>query len=289
MLFRSQDYPEGKRAAFRENAHERLCQFLTNPSPEVRTSAVFALGHLIGGAGDNEEWRQIEKNIGLTLFVITADMSPMARQELLYSLSRLIFDRPEVFLDAVKAFSREEMKVASEIEASRSLRRSSLIGLSRDPRQGSKGPSDVYTNIWKLILTLRYDPFPPCSELARKLAQAIFARIASDLGNAEGEGEQLRSHVLRRAVRQTSNPTPNPPRRRGAMLSPLRDTLRQSFSSGSLVSLSLPDPKGLEAHLDDFNQSAFISTFYEWSFDCFNKPIRQIGRASCRERVLMPV
>lgn len=45
-----EDYEEAKAAGIKENAHERLCTLLTDPIPEVRAAAIYALSTLLGGS-----------------------------------------------------------------------------------------------------------------------------------------------------------------------------------------------------------------------------------------------
>jgi len=268
-------YAEAKRVALRDGVHERLCQFLTDRSPEVRTASVFALGCLFGAAGEDEEGRQIERNIALTLFIVTADSSPMARRELLIALSRLIFDRPQVFLDAVMDISREELKSLSENERGRG-RRMGMLGQAR-----SKVPAaSMYGNIWKIILSLRRDPFPPVASLAQKLAAAIFAKVCADLDNEDPEASLLCSHLVRRCTGTTrQSTTPSTPRRRDKLLNTLRtqrDGLRQSFS-GLPTAVEMEEtgaPASVLSALPDFSTVAFPSRFYSWSFRTWSQPYR---------------
>jgi len=83
-------FEEAKVIGIKLNAHERLCLLLTDPVPEVRAAAVHALGTFLGGPDRNDERMSIEFNIGLTLTVVTADASPLVRQELIVTLSILI-------------------------------------------------------------------------------------------------------------------------------------------------------------------------------------------------------
>lgn len=88
-----ENHEEGKKAAIVENAHVQLCGLLTDPVPEVRAAAVYALGTFIGWAAseaDEEQRTVIELNLGLTFAVVTADASPLVRKELIVALAALV-------------------------------------------------------------------------------------------------------------------------------------------------------------------------------------------------------
>eukprot|EP00339_Tiarina_fusa_P008681 CAMPEP_0117002690 /NCGR_PEP_ID=MMETSP0472-20121206/4270_1 /TAXON_ID=693140 ORGANISM="Tiarina fusus, Strain LIS" /NCGR_SAMPLE_ID=MMETSP0472 /ASSEMBLY_ACC=CAM_ASM_000603 /LENGTH=870 /DNA_ID=CAMNT_0004703111 /DNA_START=1121 /DNA_END=3733 /DNA_ORIENTATION=- len=271
-----EDYNEAKWVAIRENAHEKLCSLLTDPSAEVRTAAIYALGTFIGGAGDNEDRQQIETNIALTLFVVTADMSTMARRELIISLTRLIFARTEEFLDAVIEMSKEELKLVNEFEArkrdKRRLLSTSSPGLRSNSKPGLHGGTSVCSSIWKVILSFRYDPFPSCSSLAKKLVQCVFSKVADILTVSIQDDVSLQpllSHVQRRAFDQQPS-TPSQSRKKNALLSPLRVSRRSSGNLNSSLDPAIPSVTKIE-----FEQETFPSHFFDWSFDRFTKPKSQ--------------
>jgi regulator-associated protein of mTOR len=72
-----------KAEAVKENAHIQLCGLLTDPIPEVRAAAVYALGtFMLRGVGvtTTQEIQTIELNLGLTFAnIISTDASPLVR------------------------------------------------------------------------------------------------------------------------------------------------------------------------------------------------------------------
>jgi hypothetical protein len=72
-------------------AHEQLCLLLTDPLPEVRASAVLALGNLMetrGGGGS--ERQRVALNIGNTLVAVAIDASGLVRREMVIAFSKLM-------------------------------------------------------------------------------------------------------------------------------------------------------------------------------------------------------
>ena len=105
---------EARWLGIQNSAHEKICTLLTDPVPDVRTAAIYALGTFIGSAGDNEQFQLVEMNIGLTLLFVTSDMNPLPRKELILSLSRLIFSYPQRFIDTIIELSKDEIKFVAE-------------------------------------------------------------------------------------------------------------------------------------------------------------------------------
>lgn len=132
-----ENHEEGKRSAIKENAHVHLCNLFTDPVPEVRAAAVYALGTFIGRSGQvtvNREQRTIiELNLGLTFAVVTADSSPLVRKELIIALAALV----SAYEDKFKAIERTAMKAEIEKmdkkDAGKSSRKSASVTTASAP------------------------------------------------------------------------------------------------------------------------------------------------------------
>ncbi|XP_071961463.1 regulatory-associated protein of mTOR-like isoform X2 [Antedon mediterranea] len=76
----------------RDSAHEKLYQLLTDHIPEVRASAVLALGTFIGNktTEKTDHSTNIDHNVGMTLINVANDGSPIVRMELVVALYQLI-------------------------------------------------------------------------------------------------------------------------------------------------------------------------------------------------------
>ncbi|EGC38984.1 hypothetical protein DICPUDRAFT_148338 [Dictyostelium purpureum] len=191
-----ENFEEAKWAAIKECAHEKLCLLLTDVCPEVRASAVVALGELIGGAEGSEQRTNIELNLALTLAVITADCSPMVRKELVIALSRIVSSYEGNFISVAQEIAHEERQRAIfEAKRLEELRKSKKRPISKGPDTDlsnsdlySNGPqSSVYGCIWKIILNLCTDPFDQVANRAQSIVKRISSKFAL---------EELVSHNL---------------------------------------------------------------------------------------------
>ncbi|XP_011623063.1 regulatory-associated protein of TOR 2 isoform X1 [Amborella trichopoda] len=100
----TEDFPEAQAIALREDAPAIFTPLLSEPQPEVRASAVFALGTLLDtGAdsfrdavagdedSDDDEKNRAELNIISSLLKIVSDGSPLVRAEVAAALARFAF------------------------------------------------------------------------------------------------------------------------------------------------------------------------------------------------------
>jgi hypothetical protein len=85
-----QNYPEAKWEGVRNNAHSYLIELVTDPVPEVRTAAIFALGTYIGcglgNEGSQEQANKIDAEIVNSLIKNSDDIVFIVRKELIASL-----------------------------------------------------------------------------------------------------------------------------------------------------------------------------------------------------------
>ncbi|XP_037433769.1 regulatory-associated protein of TOR 1-like isoform X3 [Triticum dicoccoides] len=93
-----EDFPEAQLLGLQSNAPEIVTCLLSEPQPEVRASAVFALGNLLdigspsvnGGDddSDDDEKARAEINVVRSLLQVTSDGSPLVRAEVSVALTR---------------------------------------------------------------------------------------------------------------------------------------------------------------------------------------------------------
>uniref|UniRef100_A0ACD5Y4G3 Uncharacterized protein n=1 Tax=Avena sativa TaxID=4498 RepID=A0ACD5Y4G3_AVESA len=93
-----EDYPEAQLRGLQSNAPEIVICLLSEPQPEVRASAVFALGNLLdigspstnGGDddSDDDEKTRAEINVVRSLLQLSSDGSPLVRAEVSVALTR---------------------------------------------------------------------------------------------------------------------------------------------------------------------------------------------------------
>jgi regulator-associated protein of mTOR len=100
-----ENYEDAKDVAVAEKAHEKLCSLLTDPVPEVRAAAVYALGTFMAnesGTTRSPSRVEIEFNLGITLPVVNGDASPMVRRELAIALANFVHSYHEMFVEEAK-------------------------------------------------------------------------------------------------------------------------------------------------------------------------------------------
>ncbi|KAF8706341.1 hypothetical protein HU200_030603 [Digitaria exilis] len=93
-----EDFPEAQLLGLHSNAPEILIYLLSEPQPEVRAAAVFALGNLldmgstsvngVDDDSDDDEKLRAEINVVRSLLQISSDASPLVRSEVAIALTR---------------------------------------------------------------------------------------------------------------------------------------------------------------------------------------------------------
>ncbi|CAO3617018.1 unnamed protein product [Cunninghamella blakesleeana] len=213
---------EAKAAAIAENGHEKLCAMLTDSVPEVRASAMYALGTFLIDTHKTEQIINIEHNIAIASLVTMSDGSPIVRKEFVIALSHVVHQvGPTKFLLAASQTIDEEHHYRTSNEnnnnnnnglngggKSRKLNRpiSSMIAELKANQEnnnnhyGSTSFDSVYAVIWKALLNLSVDPFP---EVA-KAASIVIDHINAILLSTPSIGEYA-SSIVRDSLQQQSN------------------------------------------------------------------------------------
>ncbi|XP_058531468.1 regulatory-associated protein of mTOR isoform X2 [Ochotona princeps] len=93
----------------RDSAHEKLYSLLSDPIPEVRCAAVFALGTFVGNSAERTDHSTtIDHNVAMMLAQLINDGSPMVRKELVVALSHLVVQYESNFCTVALQFMEEE-------------------------------------------------------------------------------------------------------------------------------------------------------------------------------------
>ncbi|CAG8664906.1 6271_t:CDS:2, partial [Racocetra persica] len=155
------NYADAKSEGIENQAHLKLFGLLNDPVPEVRASALYALGTFIGDLERTEQIVNIEHNIAINALDANNDASPLVRRELVIALSYI-----------VNAYSEHFIRVAYE-ELQEIHRR--VVATRQRPRESR--PSSVYTCVWKALLNLSADPDAEVAQLAATVVDAINTQL----------------------------------------------------------------------------------------------------------------
>ncbi|GAO50281.1 hypothetical protein G7K_4411-t1 [Saitoella complicata NRRL Y-17804] len=181
------DLAEAKWMGIRDGAHERLCELLTDPVPEVRAAALVALGNFLGLPDKSEQAVAVENYIAIAALGLTADGSGMVRKELVVFLSIFISLNAKKFM--VTALGHFEEKLASS-EGRLATSTDVASHLSR---------ATPYDAVWQALLILSVDPFSEVAVLAVGVVDAVHAELL------KGPLGEVASNIIK-AASQTSKP-----------------------------------------------------------------------------------
>ncbi|XP_060107908.1 regulatory-associated protein of mTOR isoform X3 [Heteronotia binoei] len=205
-----QNFDSARWCGVRDSAHEKLYSLLSDPIPEVRCAAVFALGTFVGNSAERTDHSTtIDHNVAMMLAQLINDGSPMVRKELVVALSHFVVQYESNFCTVALQFMEEEKNYAPPSPAapagssvafspgnlSTSSSASSTLGSPENEeyilsfetidkmRRVSSYSSlnsligvsfnSVYTQIWRVLLHLAADPYPDVSDLAMKVLNSI--------------------------------------------------------------------------------------------------------------------
>ncbi|KAI8369718.1 raptor N-terminal caspase like domain-containing protein [Blakeslea trispora] len=168
---------EAKAAAIAENGHEKLCALLSDHVPEVRASAMYALGTFLADPNKTEQIVNIEHNIAISALTVMSDGSPMVRKEFVVALSHIVDQAgPSKFLAAASQTIEEDQAQRSLFGEDRGkvMRgRQSEWRAALDNHFGSSSYDSVYAVIWKALLNLSVDPHPEVAKAAAAVVDHI--------------------------------------------------------------------------------------------------------------------
>ncbi|XP_015998798.2 regulatory-associated protein of mTOR isoform X1 [Rousettus aegyptiacus] len=104
-----QNFDPARWCGVRDSAHEKLCSLLSDPIPEVRCAAVFALGTFVGNSAERTDHSTtIDHNVAMMLAQLINDGSPVVRKELVVALSHLVVQYESNFCTVALQFMEEE-------------------------------------------------------------------------------------------------------------------------------------------------------------------------------------
>uniref|UniRef100_A0A8C2WQG3 Regulatory-associated protein of mTOR n=1 Tax=Cyclopterus lumpus TaxID=8103 RepID=A0A8C2WQG3_CYCLU len=104
-----QNFDPARWCGVRDSAHEKLYSLLSDPIPEVRCAAVFALGTFVGNSAERTDHSTtIDHNVVMMLAQLINDGSPVVRKELVVALSHLVVQYESNFCTVALQFIEEE-------------------------------------------------------------------------------------------------------------------------------------------------------------------------------------
>ncbi|XP_056606009.1 regulatory-associated protein of mTOR isoform X2 [Triplophysa dalaica] len=108
-----QSFDSARWCGVRDSAHEKLYSLLSDPIPEVRCAAVFALGTFVGNSAERTDHSTtIDHNVAMMLAQLINDGSPIVRKELVVALSHLVEQYESNFCTVALQFIEEEKNYA---------------------------------------------------------------------------------------------------------------------------------------------------------------------------------
>ena len=186
-----QDFPEAKWVGIRALAHQRLCEMVLDPVPEVRAAALHALNNFLGIPDLTEQVAQTEQAIASTIMIMTSDGNSMVRKELLVFFSTFVKRYENKFL--VAAYDellneRQRLQVPdSETDHTKSAAGTYSQGSSASAGDESRiqfSRNSVPASMWKYLLIMSVDPHPEVAQNATIVTDYVHTKLlGSVLGN----------------------------------------------------------------------------------------------------------
>ncbi|CAG8490380.1 572_t:CDS:2 [Paraglomus occultum] len=155
-------YRDAKSEGIENQAHQKLFELLTDPVPEVRAAALYALGTFIGNLDHTEQILNIHQNIAITTLTANNDGSPMVRKELVITLSRIVSTYIDDFIRVAVDFVESIRKRA---------KMTGIGGMRASVRDNRSGSVDMI--VWQSLLNLSRDPDPEVAQLAASVVDFV--------------------------------------------------------------------------------------------------------------------
>ncbi|XP_052896200.1 regulatory-associated protein of mTOR [Anopheles moucheti] len=173
-----QNYEQARWSGVRDNANEKLYPLLSDPYPEVRAAAVYALGTFISSVKQRSDHaNNIDRSTALHLFAtVSNDMSPLVRMELIAAIQWMVLFFESQFagtflqLDSPERSTNPMKRVSST---------SNILGVGKtSTRQSMVG---FFQKLWNGFISLSKDPFPEVATMAQKVVDYVRADSAKEV------------------------------------------------------------------------------------------------------------
>ncbi|ORE04983.1 WD40 repeat-like protein [Rhizopus microsporus var. microsporus] len=300
---------EAKSIAINENGHEKLTALLNDSVPEVRASAMYALGTFLSDPNKTEQIVNIEHNIAISALCVMSDGSPMVRREFVIALSHIVHQAgPAKFLAAATQTIEEDQRINDKLRGSGA--RQSDWRAALDGHFGSSSYDSVYAVLWKALLNLSVDPHPDVSKAASIVVDHITAMLLNtplvgEYASNLAREQQSASGTVATASTSSASPTTtvddqellraatNPHARRPTKLTrsvSFASTLRTIYNFGNYSYQEPPNGNNVDQHQSQHQQKSIHSSheektlplssgFYDWSCEYFTEPQMRAAEA----------
>ena len=181
------DHPEAKWAGIRFSAHQRLCELVVDPVPEVRAAMLHALTTFLGIPDLTDQVAHIEASIAANLVVMTNDGNILIRKELLVFYSKFVMRYEKKFVVAAYEQILEEkdklqpapQDVLDKDFDALCIERASTGSMNgkRKAVPNSVSHNTIFSTIWKQILIMSVDPYPEVARNAVIIVDYVFRAL----------------------------------------------------------------------------------------------------------------
>lgn len=229
---------DGKWHAVKGNVFDELCELLQDPIPEVRTSCIIALTTFLG-VGDSkevpEELREQEIKLAVNMLALSTDVSSLVRREVVVFFSRFVKQYLNCFLVSAYINLQEEAE-SLDVRVSPAIH-------GKSPAEGT-----VFSNSWKLLVSLSADPFPEVAEYAQIVVDYVLESLHETV---------LKTYVetIEQSVIENTNPSSQPqvtPAHRSDDRSQLSRTLTSSPAAESRFATTIKRSVSFAASLRQY-------------------------------------
>ncbi|KAG1056672.1 hypothetical protein G6F43_001453 [Rhizopus delemar] len=295
---------EAKSIAIAENGHEKLTVLLNDSVPEVRASAMYALGTFLSDPNKTEQIVNIEHNIAISALCVMSDGSPMVRREFVIALSHIVHQAGSAkFLTAASQTIEEDQRISDKamLRGGVGATRQSEWRAALDGHFGSSSFDSVYAVLWKALLNLSVDPHPDVS----KVASIVVDHITATLLNTPFIGEYASNLTRDQQVTSSTSaiigqdladdqdvprsPTSSSFARRPVKLArsvSFASTLRTIYNFGNVSYQDSPNGNIADGRPSKHAQTTheekvlpISSSFYDWSCEYFTEPQMRAAEA----------
>ena len=172
-----------KKVIYEDGIHQHIVSCLSDPIPEVRASALYAIGSLFGDLEKTDTVVHFENNLASSILNCLEDGCFIVRRELVIALDKFTKHYMAKFVFVASESIDEEKKLSSttlDKLQSRELDGSQTVFKFSDHSSSRKTSfMSLHMCAWKVLLCLSVDPYPlvsqPASETVDKILKSCLA------------------------------------------------------------------------------------------------------------------